>query len=301
MKATFPNIRSSPRRNSWRSAGIWPFFVPGLAYLTLTQVAPALYALYLSFTHYDPAQRGAPDWIGLQNYLQLLSDPAFRRALLITAQFAAEVLPLNIILAVGLALLLNAASRRLSALRTAFILPSVVSAVAVSLLWLWLYQPTFGLLNQALAAIGQSPLPWLSDPAWALHSLVIMRVWRGVGWNAVIYLAALQTIPQEVKEAARVDGAGRWQSFRHVTWPLLTPVTVYVIVTGLISTFQTFAEPYVMTKGGPLEATTTVGLLIYKQAFEYGELGLASASSFVLLIVIFSLALLNYLRVRRQM
>lgn len=277
----------------------WPFVLPGLLYLVLTHLAPTLYALYLSFTRYDPAQRGGPEWLGLDNYARLLVDPQAVRALLVTAQFALEVIPLNIVFALALALLLNAASRRLSSLRAAFFLPSVASAVVVSLIWLWLYEPTFGLLNQAFKAVGLGPMPWLSDPNWALHSLVIMRVWRGVGWNAVIYLAALQTIPEDVKEAGRVDGANDWQVFRYITWPLLTPVTIYVVVTGLISTFQTFAEPFVMTKGGPLESTTTVGVLIYRQAFEYGEMGLASATSFLLAIVIFALALLNFLRVRR--
>lgn len=278
---------------------VWPFVLPGLLYLVLTHLAPTLYALYLSFTRYDPAQRGGPEWLGLENYARLLTDPQAARALLVTAQFALEVIPLNIVFALALALLLNAASRRLSGLRAAFFLPSVASAVVVSLIWLWLYEPTFGLLNQAFKAVGLGPVPWLSDPSWALHSLVIMRVWRGVGWNAVIYLAALQTIPEDVKEAGRVDGANDWQIFRYITWPLLTPVTIYVVVTGLISTFQTFAEPFVMTKGGPLESTTTVGVLIYRQAFEYGEMGLASATSFLLALVIFTLALLNFLRVRK--
>ena len=290
---TFPRRRGTPAARA-----AWWFILPALAYLVLVQVVPILYALYLSFTRYDPAARGGPKLVGLDNYARMLSSGEFWSALRVTVQFAAEVIPLNIVVALTLALMLNAASVRLRGLRAAFFLPSVASAVAVSVVWLWMYEPTFGLFNQALKLINVSPVPWLSDPAYALHSMVLMRVWRGAGWNAVVYLAGLQTVPKEVLEAARVDGASGWQTLRRITWPLLAPVTLYVIVTGLISTLQTFSEVYVMTRGGPLNSTTTVGLLIYRQGFEYGEFGLAAATSFLLFFIIFTLAVLNFRRQR---
>ncbi len=277
------------------------FILPAVAYISITQLLPVLYALYVSFTDYSPLHRGAPRWVGLRNYETMLFSPEFHNALWVTLKFAVAVIVINVIVALSLALLLEAASRGLRWTQVLLFLPMVTSIAAVSIVWLLLYDRDFGLLNQILNAIGLPSVGWLNTVAWALPSLVIMRVWRGAGWNTVIYRAALQGIPREVLEAATVDGATGLQLFRLILFPLLRPITAYIVIVGLISTLQTFAEIFIMTSGGPLGSTTTVGFLIYRQAFEYGQFGLASATSFVLFVVIFILSFGSFALARKGM
>jgi ABC-type sugar transport system permease subunit len=277
------------------------FILPAVLYIVLTQLLPVLYALYVSFTDYSPLNRGAPQWVGLKNYRNMILSPEFHNALWVTLRFSLAVIAINVVVAMGLALLLEAASRALRWIQVILFLPIVTSVAAISVVWLLLYDRDYGLLNQVLNAVGISDIGWLNTVAWALPSLIIMRVWRGAGWNTVIYRAALQGIPSEVIEAARVDGASQWQMFRQVIFPLLKPITAYIIIVGLISTLQTFAEIYIMTGGGPLGSTTTVGFLIYRQAFEYGQLGLACATSFVLFVVIFALSFGSFVLARKGM
>lgn len=277
------------------------FILPAVGYITLTQLLPVLYALYVSFTDYSPLSRGAPQWVGLRNYTNMLYSPEFHNALWVTLRFSVSVIVINVIVALGLALLLEAASRALRWTQVLLFLPMVTSVAAVSIVWLLLYDRDFGLLNQLLNALGLKSIGWLNTVGWALPSLVIMRVWRGAGWNTVIYRAALQGIPRDVIEAATVDGATGLQLFRLILLPLLKPITAYIVIVGLISTLQTFAEIYIMTSGGPLGSTTTVGFLIYRQAFEYGQFGLASATSFVLFVVIFVLSFGSFTLARKGM
>ncbi|HEY8426139.1 MAG TPA: sugar ABC transporter permease [Limnochordales bacterium] len=268
------------------------FVLPVVIYVVVVHFLPIASSLYLSFTRYTILSR--PVWVGLANYARLLTDdPLFWRAMRNTAQYALEVLPLNIAISIGLALLVNRATRGVVLFRTLFYMPVITSIIAVSMIWLWLYEPRSGLLNLLLDQVGLGPVQWLGDPRLALHSLVLMRVWRGVGWNMVIYLAGLKGIPQEYYEAAEMDGASPWRKFIHITWPALKPITYYVIVMGLISTFQTFGEVYAMTAGGPLDSTTTVAYLIYQRAFQYYEMGEASSMAFTLFLVIFGLSLVN--------
>ncbi|MDI7246751.1 MAG: sugar ABC transporter permease [Bacillota bacterium] len=268
------------------------FVAPVALYVLIVHFIPIASSLYLSFTDYNILT--APKWVGVANYVQLLfRDDLFRRAMRNTAQYALEVLPLNIAISLALALLVNRATRGIVIFRTLFYLPVVTSIIAVSMIWLWLYEPRSGLINLLLGKLGIGPVNWLGNPALALHSLVLMRVWRGVGWNMVIYLAGLQGIPQYLYEAAEVDGASGLGKFRYITWPMLKPVTYYIIVMGLISTFQTFGEVYAMTGGGPLDSTTTVAFLVYQRAFQYFEMGEASAVAFLLFGVILVLSLVN--------
>lgn len=268
------------------------FVLPVVLYVTVVHFIPIAASLYLSFTRYTILSH--PTWVGVTNYARLLFDDAlFWRAMRNTAQYALEVLPLNIAVSLGLAILVNRVARGAVLFRTLFYMPVVTSIIAVSMIWLWLYEPRSGLLNLLLDKVGLGPVNWLGNPALALHSLVVMRVWRGVGWNMVIYLAGLRGIPQEFYEAADIDGASGIKKFLHITWPLLKPVTYYIIVMGLISTFQTFGEVYAMTAGGPLDSTTTVAYLIYQRAFQYYEMGEASAMAFSLFLVIFGLSLIN--------
>lgn len=268
------------------------FVAPVVAYVLVIHFIPIASSLYLSFTDYNVLSR--PKWVGIANYVKLLFDDSlFWTAMRNTAQYSLEVLPLNIAISLGLALLVNRATRGIVIFRTLFYLPVVTSIIAVSMIWLWLYQPQSGLINLLLGKLGIGPIDWLGTPGLALHSLVIMRVWKGIGWNMVIYLAGLQGIPQYLYEAAEIDGASGISRLRYITWPLLKPVTYYIIVMGLISTFQTFGEVYAMTGGGPLDSTTTVAFLIYQRAFQYYEMGEASAVAFLLFLVILGLSLAN--------
>ncbi|MEX2535057.1 MAG: sugar ABC transporter permease [Trueperaceae bacterium] len=295
------SVRKPSRRLSAPARAGLLFILPALIYILLTQLLPVLYALYVSFTDYSPLNRGAPAWVGLENYRRMITSAEFHNALWVTLRFSGAVIVVNVVVALGLALLLEAASRALRWIQVILFLPIVTSVSAVSIVWLLIYDRGFGLLNQILNWLGLPDVGWLNTVAWALPSLVVMRVWRGAGWNTVIYRAALQGIPREVIEAARVDGASQIQMFRRILLPLLKPITAYIVIVGLISTLQTFAEIYIMTGGGPLGSTTTVGYLIYRQAFEYGQLGLACATSFVLFVVIFALSFGSFLLARKGM
>ncbi len=265
------------------------FILPVILLTLLFKFIPIGISLSLSFTDYDMLSN--PRWVGLANYAYLLSDnDLFWRSLRNTAQYSLEVLPANIIISLFLAILVNQKLRGMAFFRTIFYLPVVTSIIAVSMIWLWIYNHQVGLLNSILDLFGLGPLEWLRNPKLSLHSLAIMRIWKGVGWNMVIYLAGLQGIPAYIYEAATIDGASSWTQFRRLTWPLLRPVTYYIIVMGLISTFQSFGEIYAMTQGGPLDSTTTLGYLIYQQAFQYWEMGKASATAFILFGLILALS-----------
>ena len=269
------------------------FIAPVLFYAILTAFLPMFTSLYLSFTRYSMLR--SPEGIGGTNYVRILfNDDLFWRALLNTSCYALEVLPLNIIISLGLALLVNRKLKGITLFRTLYYLPVVSSIIAVSMIWLWLYEPNSGLISLLFSKVGIPPVDWLGDPRLALHSLVIMRVWKGIGWNMVIYLAGLQGIPLYLYEAAIIDGSSPWQSFTNITWPMLKPVTYYVIIMGLISTFQTFGEIYAMTGGGPLDSTTTIGFLIYQRGFQYFAMGEASAIAFILFVIIFALSMVNF-------
>lgn len=283
------------RKSSWyerklQRVGLL-FIMPVVLYTVIFRFAPMVASLYLSFTRYNALQPA--QWVGWRNYARIFESDLFWTALKNTALYSLEVLPLNVAISFGLALLVNRKIRGIALFRTIFYLPVVTSIVAVSMIWMWLYDYDLGLINLLLEYAGLGPYDWLGDPNLALHSLVVMRVWKGVGWNMVIYLAALQEIPAELYEAAAIDGASSWKRMLKITWPLLRPVTFYITVMGIISTFQTFGEIYTMTKGGPLDSTTTVGYLIYRQAFDQFQMGQASATSFVLLGVILALTLVN--------
>lgn len=268
------------------------FIAPVLLYSIFLNFVPMIASLYLSFTQYNMLT--SPKWVGVANYIRVLfNDSIFWVALKNTVQYAIEVIPLNIVISLFLALLVNRAIKGIAVFRALFYLPVVTSIIAVSMIWLWLYDYNTGLLNMVLGFFRLGPIDWLGDARFALHSLVIMRVWKGVGWNMVIYLAGLQGIPTYLYEAAEIDGASAWRKFISVTWPSLRPVTAYIIIMATISTLQTFGEIYAMTGGGPLDSTNTVGYLIYQRAFQYYSMGEASTVAFLLFGIIFALSLAN--------
>jgi len=279
-----------------------PNFVGFLAFTAL----PVLASLALSFTSWDLLT--PPRWLGLANFAELLgfhatpagwhaNDPQFWQYLGNTL-FLLLGLPVNMALSLGLALLLNRRLRFSHGYRLIFFLPSVLNGVAIYYLWKFIYHPDYGLFNTLLAEIGVRGPQWLLDPAWAKPALLIMGAWIAAGGSSmVLYLAALQNVPAELLEAAELDGAGRWQRFRHVTWPSLAPVTFFILTMGLIAGLQGgFEMAYVMTNGGPFGSTTTIGFYLYQKAFVRFEMGYASAIAWVLFVIVFAITALNWRR-----
>jgi multiple sugar transport system permease protein len=272
---------------------------PAAIYTLIFGIGPLLYGLYLSFTSYDPLDRAGPRWHGLDGYREVLASPDFWRSLRVTIQYSLEVIPPAVMLALALAMLVNRPLRGIAVFRAMLYLPRIVSLVSVSLIWLWLYSRD-GLFNAMGEWVGAGDTPWLTSPDHAIHSIAVMRIWKALGGNMVLFLAGLQNIPKELYEAAEVDGAGAWAKFRYITLPGLRPVMVYVVTINIIYIMQSFAEIYVMTGGGPLDSTTTVNLLIYREAFQYNRIGQASAMAFLLFALIFAFAFMNVRRMGRK-
>lgn len=298
-------VASSAAKRESRTAYL--FLAPGLALFVLFVLVPVVAALYLSLCRYDIIH--SPVWVGARNYARIGEDLSnhgvFYLSLRNTAQYALGTIPVGMALALGLALLVNAGLRGVSLYRTTYYLPVVTSLVAVSMVWMWIYDPTYGLLNYGLelasrgagAVSGRevaiAPQTWLADPGQAMAAIVAMSIWRGLGYNMVIYLAGLQGIPEHLYEAAIIDGATPWQRFRAITWPLLKPTTAFIFVVSVIGASQVFAQVYVMTNGGPNNATTTIVHQIFQNAFSFMKMGYASAMAFVLFGIIFVLSLIN--------
>lgn len=277
------------------------FVLPATVYVVCFHLVPVLYGLVLSFTEYSPLSRSGPRPVGTDNYAGLVGDAEFGKALLVTVRYVALVLPVTVVIALGLALLANRSFRGVGIFRTALYVPHIVSLTAVSMVWLWMYS-RHGLVNEVLGGLGFGGQNWLLEEDSALTAASAMRVWKALGSNMVLLLAGLQGIPKDLYEAARMDGAGRWHCFRHVTLPGLRPMLAYVVAMDIIFLAQGFAEIFVLTKGGPLGSTTTVNYLIYTEAFQYNRFGSASAMAFVLfaLIVGFSFLAIRGVSGRRS-
>jgi multiple sugar transport system permease protein len=298
-------MAASAARREERTAYL--FLAPGLALFFVFVLVPVVAAFYLSFCRYDIIH--SPNWIGLANYQRIGKDVAnhgvFYLSLRNTAQYAVGTIPLGMALALALGLLVNAGLRGVSIYRTTYYLPVVTSLVAISMVWMWLYDPNYGLLNYLLELISRvasavmqrhislPPQTWLANPKQAMPAIVLMSIWRGLGYNMVIYLAGLQGIPEHLYEAAKLDGATPWQRFKAITWPLLKPTTAFIFVVSVIGASQVFAQVYVMTNGGPNNATTTIVHQIFQNAFSFMKMGYASAMAFVLFGIIFVLSLVN--------
>ena len=269
----------------------WAFVAPALALIGVFFFVPVLAGLVLSFTDFDIYAIGRPEtarFMGLENYRQVLSNPLFWQALGNTFLFVILGGPLSVLTSLVAALLVSAKRVRYPGLfRSIFFMPVVTTLVAVAIVWRYLYHPQYGLLNWALGAVGIHPVDWLGDPHWAMFAIILMAVWKNFGYNMLIFIAGLQSIPEDLYEAAHLDGAGSWAQFRHVTLPSLAPTFLFVGVMTMLGNFQLFAEPYVMTQGGPLKATTTVVLLMYEEGFRWWRMGMAAALAFVLFVIMF--------------
>lgn len=270
----------------------YAFILPAFLFVLVFTFLPVLAAFGISLTSWDLV--GEMKWVGPANYTRLLSDPLARQTLLNTFVYTLVSVPLGIALSLLLAVLLNQKVRGLTFFRTAYYLPVVSSTVAVAVIFTWVLDPTQGLLNRLLGLIGIDPIPWLTSPQWAMPAVILVTVWRSLGYHMIILLAALQDVPQELHDAATMDGAGGWRKFTDVVVPLITPALFFVAVTAFISSFQAFDLVYNMTQGGPGRATYLVGYYIWQQAFEYARMGYSAAMAFVLFVVILLATLLQW-------
>jgi ABC-type sugar transport system permease subunit len=273
------------------------FLLPDLLGLTVFVALPIAGAFYISF--HDWTGIGAQRWSGLSNYTALIHDQAFLQSLKITAIYTVSFVPLLYAIALGLALLVNQGLRLTGFLRSAFFAPFMVSLVVGSIVWSFMLQDPAGVVNSIIGLFGIAPQPWLGSTKLALVSVILVTLWQAVGYSMIIFLAGLQDIPSVYYEAARVDGAGAWRRFRSITLPLLKPTSAFVILISLIGAFQLFDPIFVMTQGGPANATTTAVFYIYQQAFQFLQFGYASALSVALfaIILVFSVVHLKLLRV----
>ena len=286
-----------------RTGAAWWFVAPALIVIAIFFFVPVLAALVISVTDFDIyalADLHNLRWIGLRNYARLVQTPLFWQALGNTLYFVVAGVPLSIGASLGAALLLNSRLARFQGFfRTALFAPVVTTLVAVAVIWRYLFNTRYGFLNYALSRIGIAPIDWLGDPHWAMPAIILFAVWKSFGYNMVILLAGLQSIPQELYEAARIDGASALLRFRYVTLPMLAPILAMVGILTVAGYFQLFAEPYVMTQGGPLQSTVSVLYFMYEEGFKWWNLGSASAVAFILFLFIFAVTVVQLRFARR--
>lgn len=274
------------------------FIAPAIILLAVFSLLPIFVALFISFTDMDLA--GLADYsnlsfVGLKNYINVLSDPVFLKAIFNTLFYVLIGVPLVIITSLGVALMINLGTSKIfKVFRVVYYLPSVTNVVAVAVVWAYLYNPAFGLFNYILESMNLSAIPWLTEPTVAKISLILMALWRAVGLNMIIFIAALQGIPKSYYEAAQLDGASTWQQVTSITLPMLRFAIFFVSITTMIGWLQFFEEPFIMTKGGPLDGTMSAALFIYKNGFQLSNFGYAAAGSFILFIAVIAVTLVQY-------
>ncbi|MDO9694299.1 MAG: sugar ABC transporter permease [Candidatus Latescibacteria bacterium] len=292
-----PLTKRSPLEKRQLRAALW-FLAPALLLLLVFFFLPVIAGLLLGLTDFDIYAIGSPGnarFVGLENYARLLTNDVFWRSLGNTLFFVALGGPLSVAVSLGAAMLVDAKLTRLRPLfRTIYFAPVVTTLVSVAIIWRYLYHPRYGLLNHILGLVGLGPIDWLGDPHWAMPAIVLVAVWKNFGYNMLIFVAGLQAVPAELYEAAAIDGASGLQRFRHITLPGLAPTFLFVGVTTMIGYFQVFAEPYVMTQGGPLGSTRSVVLFMYEEGFRWWRIGTASATAVVLLLITLAGALLQF-------
>lgn len=273
------------------------FLAPALLAIGVFFFIPVIAAFLLSFTDFDIyslANLHYARFVGFRNYVRLFDDPLFWKACVNTLYFLLVGGPLSIAVSLAAALLLNSKLVRFKTFfRLAYFAPVVTTLVAVSVVWRFVYHPRFGLLNYALSFFGITSIDWLGDPRWAMPAIILMAVWKNFGYNMIIFIAGLQNIPGELYEAASIDGASAWQRFKSITIPMLAPTTLFISVITMIGYFQLFAEPYVMTQGGPLNRTLSIVLYMYQQGFRWWNMGYSAAIAFVLFAFILVASLIQ--------
>ncbi|HEU5015433.1 MAG TPA: sugar ABC transporter permease [Roseiflexaceae bacterium] len=273
------------------------FIAPAVLGFLIWIAGPMLFSAWVSLTEWDLLSD--PEFVGLSNYQSMFQDPLFWQSLKVTAYFTLVSVPLFQALALAVALLMNTNVRGISFFRTIYYLPSIVPVVANAMLWSWVFNSEFGLLNAGLRAIGLPKILWLQNPNWAMPALITMSLW-GLGGAMLIYLAGLQGVPQQLYEAAELDGASYWHRFRHVTIPMISPVLFFNLLMGLIGALQTFTQGYIITNGGPQNSTLFYALYIYRRAFTDFKMGYAAALAWVLFVIVLVLSVLVFRYLGRQ-
>ncbi|MBN1354796.1 sugar ABC transporter permease [bacterium] len=286
------------RRDKFNLFAYW-FLLPTLLIITAFHVIPIFYSFALAFFNWDLLTSAR--FVGLRNFVLLFHDPLFWKSIVNTLYFTAVSVPANMILALVVAMLLNNRIKGIDAYRVIYFIPVITSINAVSIVWKLIYHPNMGLLNKMLETAQIPGQRWLLDPQWAMLAIIVMSVWKHLGYNVIIFLTGLKNISPHLYEAAMVDGASRWHRFRHITWPMLSPVTFFVLIMSIIGSFQVFAQIYMMTPGGgPMNSTTTIVFYLYKVGFGDFHFGYAAAIAFELFIMIFLLTLLQKLVVEKR-
>lgn len=269
------------------------FLLPNIVGFLVFSSLPVLATLIISTLDWDLIR--APTFIAVGNYVTLVfQDPNFQQVLRNTAYYVIGTVPTGIVLSLALALAMNSQIRGISIFRAVFFIPVISSSVAVAMIWRWLFNTDFGLINAGLSAIGVAGVPWLSSTTWAMPSVIILAIWKHLGYNMIIYLAGLQSIPVALYEAASIDGASSWNKFRHITLPLLTPTTFFILVISIIGSFQVFDLAFILTQGGPGNATNTIVMYVYKHAFQFFHMGYAASIAWVLFLIIFTITLVQW-------
>ncbi len=267
------------------------FMSPAILGLLLFWLGPMIASMWLSFTQYD--MLGSPTWTGLENYRQLMQDELFWKSFRVSAMYSLVSVPLVLAVSLLLAVLLNQKIHGMYFFRSIYYLPTVMSGVAVAMLWRWMFNSEYGVINAFLSKVGIQGPPWLQSERWALPALIITSLWT-IGGSILIWLAGLQGIPQELYESAEIDGAGRWRRFLHITIPMISHVTFFNLVLGIIGALQVFAEAFVLTGGGPNNSTLLLSLYLYRNAFQYLKMGYASAIAWVMFLIVLLLTLLVF-------
>ncbi|MBB5835197.1 carbohydrate ABC transporter permease [Kribbella italica] len=302
---TLPAAATTPRQHqraakkprNKEALTAWLFILPSLIGFLIFTAGPVLAAGVISLLNWNLFS--SPTWAGLKNFARLGPDPTFWSALGNTAYFTFVSVPVTIVVSLALALLLNEGVRRIAVFRSLLLLPYATITVAVAFVWIWLYIPRDGLVNAVLGLVGIDGPQWLISDNWAMPALIAMSVWKSFGFGMVVFLAGLQAIPQQLYEAAKVDGSNAWQTFRSVTLPMLSPALFFVVVTSVIGSFQVFDQALIMTNGGPGSRTTTLVMYIYRTGFENYDQGYAAAQSLVLFGFIVVITAAQFLLQRR--
>lgn len=266
------------------------FLAPAISAIFIFFFVPVIAAFIISFTDFDIytlADFSTLRFVGMKNYLKLFDDPLFFTALKNTFYFVIMAGPLSISVSLAAALLLNSKLVKYKAIfRLSYFIPVVTTLVAVAIVWRFIYHPRFGIINYILSLIGIAPVDWLGEPSTAMPAIVLMSVWKNFGYNMIIFIAGLQNISEDLYEAASIEGANAWQKFKSITLPMLAPTTLFISIITIIGYFQLFAEPYIMTQGGPLNSTLSIVQFMYQEGFRWWNMGYSASIAFVLFFII---------------
>ncbi|HKB86501.1 MAG TPA: sugar ABC transporter permease [Ignavibacteriaceae bacterium] len=291
-------MKKSKNSFSYSSKAAYLFLAPAVTSILIFFFIPVMASFAMSFTDFDIYALGSIDmvrFIGFSNYVQLFGDPLFWQSLQNTMYYVVLASPLSIAVALGAAILLNSKLIKYKGFfRLSYFIPYITTLVAVAIVWRFIYHPKFGILNYFLSLIGINPIDWLGDPATAMPAIVLMSVWKTFGYNMIIFLAGLQNIPEDLYEAASLEGANEWQKFKAITIPMLSPTTLFVSIITIVGFFQLFAEPYIMTQGGPLNKTLSIVGYMYQEGFRWWNMGYSASISFVLFFIIMIITVLQF-------